>query len=122
MKEKREKREGRKEGRKEGREEGREGGREGGGKERYTGDTVPVSSPAAALPPALAQRRNINTSSAFLDARRAKGLALNPGPIVSPLSLFPEFPNRDTNIFAAYLRGFMGQKRVLPQSMSPWNL
>lgn len=108
-----------KKGRKE--KEGRKKGR--GGKERYTGDTVPVSSPAAALPLALAQRRNVNTyPPAFLDARRAEGLALNPGPIVSPLSLFPEFPNRDTNVFAAYLRGFMGQKSVLPQSMSPWNL
>lgn len=60
---------------KKGRKEGRKGGREGGGgKERYTGDTVPVSSPAAALPLALAQRRNVNTYPRLPRCKESGGL------------------------------------------------
>lgn len=108
-----------KKGRKE--KEGRKKGRGGEGKV-YWGhrpSLITCSGPPTCTCP---EEECEHLPPAFLDARRAEGLALNPGPIVSPLSLFPEFPNRDTNVFAAYLRGFMGQKSVLPQSMSPWNL
>ena len=51
---------------------------------------------------------------AFLDARKVEGLALDPGTIVFPLSQFPEFPNMDTNIFPACLRGSWGRNQCLP--------